>query len=435
MAELFDRYMGPQWSDNPVDRDIWQRVWDMPDGELWRTHERRKERLVAFVRRRLRDQLRRRGAPPVEIKAADEVLDPEALTIGFSRRFAPYKRGTLMFRNLERLSKLLTNPHRVVQVIFAGKAHPNDSLGKEIIKQLIQWSNRPEFRRRLVFLEDYDINVARYLVQGVDVWLNNPLPPHEASGTSGMKCPPNGGLNLSVLDGWWPEAFDGENGWAVGDGRIYSDIEYQDHIDSESIYDLIEKEVVPLYYDRGVDGMPRRWIQTMKASMSTISPVFNTNRMVAEYTEQLDAPACRRWQLLTAEDYQRGKEISSWHRHIVQDWGQVQVLSISGDENHGRELAVGDELSVKATVRLGSIKPQEVRVEIYAGRLDLDGEISDGCAVPMQCEGEVEGDSNAFNFLGKVPCQQAGPHGYAVRVVPCHPQLCHPYATGLIRWG
>ncbi len=435
MAELFDRYMGPQWADNPVDRDIWQRVWDIPDGEFWRTHERRKERLVAFVRKRLRDQLRRRGAPPAEVKAADEVLDPEALTIGFSRRFAPYKRGSLMFRNLERLGKLLTNPHRVVQVIYAGKAHPQDNMGKEIIKQLIQWANRPEFRRRIVFLEDYDINVARYLVQGVDVWLNNPLPPHEASGTSGMKVTPNGGINLSVLDGWWPEAFDGTNGWAVGDGRIYNDIEYQDHIDSESIYDLLEKEVVPMFYERGADGMPRRWIHLMKASMSTVSPMFNTNRMVAEYTEQLYAPAVRRWQLLTVDGHQRGREFTSWTRHVSEQWNQVQVVSLDAEQPEPEtELAVGDELSVQAKVRLGGIKPQEVRVEIYAGRLNIDGDISDGSSVPMQCTGEVDGD-HTFAFAGKVPCQQAGPHGYAVRVVPCHPHQCHPYSLGLIRWG
>jgi starch phosphorylase len=435
MAELFDRYMGPQWADNPVDREIWHRVRDIPDGEFWRTHERRKERLVAFVRRRLRDQLRRRGAPPADIKAADEVLDSDSLTIGFSRRFAPYKRGTLIFRNLERLGKLLTNPHRVVQVIFAGKAHPNDSLGKEMVKKVIQWASRPEFRRRLVFLEDYDINVARYLVQGVDVWLNNPLPPHEASGTSGMKCPPNGGINLSVLDGWWPEAYDGENGWSIGDGRIYSDVEYQDHVDSESIYDLLEKEVVPLYYDRGVDGIPRRWIQMMKASMSTISPVFNTNRMVAEYTEQLYAPAVRRWLLLTTDGYQRGKEFCAWSKHLSQDWGQVQILTIQTDEDDtAKELAVGDELTVRASVQLGTIKPQEVRVEVYTGRLDLDGEISDGCAVPMQCQGPADGEGT-YAFVGKIPCQQAGPHGYAVRVVPCHPHQCHPYASGLIRWA
>jgi len=339
MAELFDRYMGPQWVDNPVDREIWQRVDDIPAAELWRTHERRRERLVGFVRRRLREQLRRRGAPPAEVKAADEVLDPEALTIGFARRFAPYKRATLLFRNAERLIRLLTDPQRPMQIIFAGKAHPNDDRGKELIKQVIQWAAKPELRRRIVFIEDYDINVARYLVQGVDVWLNNPMPPHEASGTSGMKVPPNGGINMSVLDGWWPEAHDGENGWAIGDGRIYSDQEYQDHIDSESIYDLLEKEIIPLFYDRGADGVPRRWVERMKASMRTICPVFNTNRMIAEYTEQLYAPAARRWQLLSAEGYQRTKEIISWRHRVAEGWNEVEVMEVEADAEE--ELAVG----------------------------------------------------------------------------------------------
>jgi len=432
MAELFDRYMGPQWLDSPVDREIWQRVDDIPDAELWRTHERRRERLVAFVRRRLREQLRRRGAPPAEVKAADEVLDPEALTIGFARRFAPYKRGTLIFRNPERLLKILTDPQRPVQIIFAGKAHPNDNMGKELIKQVVQWATKPELRRRLVFLEDYDINVARYLVQGVDVWLNNPLPPHEASGTSGMKVPPNGGLNMSVLDGWWPEAYDGENGWAVGDGRIYDDPEYQDHIDSQSIYDLLEKEIVPMFYDRGADGIPRRWIARVKASMKSISPFFNTNRMVAEYTEQMYAPAARMWRNLSDGGFARARAVAEWSNRLAKHWGQVQILSVQA--NQKEELAVGDELEVRAKVMLGPIKPEEVRVEIYYGPLDISGDVAEGCAIPMECQGPAISDGT-YMFVGRIPCQQAGPHGYAVRVVPCHPDLCHPYATGLIRWG
>ncbi len=212
------------------------------------------------------------------------MLDPEALTIGFARRFATYKRGNLLFRNLERLTALLSNKERPLQIIYSGKAHPKDHGGKELIAEIMQFARRPEFRRRVVFLEDYDINVARYLVQGVDVWLNNPRRPLEASGTSGMKAAANGALNLSILDGWWVEGFDGENGWAIGAGEEYTDLTYQDDVESRATYDLIEQELIPLFYTRSSDGLPRGWLRRMKRAITTLAPVFNTGRMVAEYT-------------------------------------------------------------------------------------------------------------------------------------------------------
>ncbi len=277
-----------QWEERPTDHSIWKRVDHIPDAELWRTHERRRERLVVFARERLKRQLERRGAPPSEIARADEVLDPEALTIGFARRFATYKRGTLIFRNLERLGAILNNKDRPVQFIFAGKAHPRDHGGKELIAEIVHVARRPEFRRRIVFLEDYDINVARHLVQGVDVWLNNPRRPLEASGTSGMKVCCNGGLNLSILDGWWVEGYQGDNGWAIGAGEEYTDLTYQDDIESRAIYDLLEQEIVPLFYTRATRRPAARLAQGDEAlDRARCCPVFNTNRMVQEYTEML----------------------------------------------------------------------------------------------------------------------------------------------------
>ncbi|MFQ5412674.1 MAG: alpha-glucan family phosphorylase, partial [Phycisphaerae bacterium] len=295
MSHLLDRYLGPQRMETPENEEVWRRVEDIPDIELWRVHERRRVAMVAFSRRRVKEQLRRRGAPPTEVKAADEILDPEALTIGFARRFAPYKRGALIFRDTHRLLNILSEEKRPVQIIFAGKAHPRDDNGKEVIKAITSYINQPEFRRRIIFLENYDITVARMLVQGVDIWLNNPVKPREASGTSGMKVGPNGGLNFSVLDGWWPEAYDGDNGWAIDEGRIYEDSEYRDHIESEAIYELLEKEIVPMFYDRGADDLPREWIARMKASMKTLSPMFSTTRMLKEYTTLLYTPASQRW--------------------------------------------------------------------------------------------------------------------------------------------
>jgi len=291
MAQLYDRYLGIQWEERPTDYGIWRRVDHIPDAELWRTHERRRERLVAFARARLKAQLKRRGAPPSEIGRAEEVLDPDALTIGFARRFATYKRGSLIFRNLERLGAIINNKDRPVQILFAGKAHPRDHGGKELIAEILHIARRPEFRRRVVFVEDYDIHVARYMVQGIDVWLNNPRRPLEASGTSGMKVCCNGGINLSILDGWWVEGYAQNNGWAIGAGEEYTDLTYQDDVESRAIYDLLEQEIVPLFYTRSSDGLPRGWLRVMKQSMGTVCPVFNTNRMVQEYIEKCYRPS------------------------------------------------------------------------------------------------------------------------------------------------
>ncbi|MBI5966321.1 MAG: alpha-glucan family phosphorylase, partial [Deltaproteobacteria bacterium] len=248
IASLFDRYLGRRWAEDPDNVKIWERVNRIPDSELWRTHERRRERLVAFTRQRLQEQLLRHGAQKMEIQAASEVLNPEALTIGFGKRFAAYKRGDLVLKDPARLARLLNDPQRPVQIIFAGKAHPQDHFGKEVIKNIIHLANQPEFRHRMVFVEDYDMNVARYMVQGSDVWLSNPRRPLEACGTSGMKAAANGSLNMSVLDGWWAEGYEAGIGWAIGSGEEYEDSAYQDQVESQAIYDLLERYVIPLFY-------------------------------------------------------------------------------------------------------------------------------------------------------------------------------------------
>ncbi len=431
MADLLESYLGPTWTDNPADHDIWRRVEEVPDVELWRIHERRRVSLVTFARRRLRDQLRRRGAPPAEIKSAEELFDPEALTIGFARRFAPYKRGALLFSNMDRLVKIISDENRPVQFIFAGKAHPRDENGKAVIKKIISHIQDPRLRRRFVFIENYDITVARKLVQGADVWLNNPIKPREASGTSGMKVVPNGGLNLSVLDGWWPEAFDGENGWALDEGRIYDDETYRDHIEGEAIYDLLEKEVVPLFYDRASDGLPRGWIRRMKASMRTVCPMFNTTRMVEEYTNRMYAPAARRWRHLSQDSFARAKSLAQWKQALSRQWHQVRVEQVEADDD--RELPVGAKVNVSAKVHLGGVKPDDVAVELYHGRLDAHGQLVEGNSEAMSCKDHLE--NGTYCFRGQIPCYRSGQHAYAIRVVPRHADLIHRYDTGLIAWS
>ncbi|MBD3325018.1 alpha-glucan family phosphorylase, partial [candidate division KSB3 bacterium] len=300
MKQLYDRYLGLRWRREPADETVWQKAGHIASGELWFTHERRRERLVAFARRKLRSQLERRGASQKEIEAADEVLDPEALTIGFCRRFATYKRATLILRDPDRLDRILNNPDRPVQIIFSGKAHPKDDPGKSLIQQIVNLARQDRFRRRIVFLEDYDMAVARYLVQGSDVWLNTPLRPREASGTSGIKAAANGVLNLSILDGWWDEAYQPDVGWAIGRRETYEDQQYQDAVEAENLYDLLEQEVVPLFYDRSVDGLPRRWISHMKACIGKLCHFFNTHRMVQEYAEHSYLPAADQYNTLTS---------------------------------------------------------------------------------------------------------------------------------------
>ncbi|MFB0546068.1 MAG: glycosyltransferase family 1 protein [Anaerolineae bacterium] len=431
MASLYDLYLGPRWLEDPVDPTIWEGVDRIPAEELWRTHERRRERLVAFARRRLRAQLERRGAPLAEIRKADEVLDPEALTIGFARRFATYKRATLLLRDPERLTRILNDKDRPVQIIFAGKAHPRDNPAKEMIRQIIHHARREEFRGRIVFIEDYDMCLARHLVQGVDVWLNTPRRPLEASGTSGMKVAVNGGINMSILDGWWVEAYHPYAGWAIGRGEEYEDLNYQDEVESHAIYDLLEKEVIPLFYDRGPNGLPRRWIARMKAAMRSICPVFNTNRMVHEYTERFYLPAASRYQHLTEDAMTRAKTLAKWKSKLREHWPQIAIKDV--EEDIPAEIKVGAELEVRAQVYLGSLAPEDVSVELYQGPINTKGEISKGKAMAMTCA-RSNGDGS-YEFVGVIPFRASGRQGYTIRILPQHEDLSNPYVPGLILWA
>lgn len=433
MRALYDRYLGADWIERLDDEKMWAKVESIPDAELWRIHERRRVRLIAFVRARVKRQLTARGAQSAEIAAAEEILDPDALTIGFARRFATYKRGALLFRDAERLARILNQDKRPIQLVFAGKAHPKDQGGKELIAQIAHAARRPEFARRVVFIEDYDINVARHLVQGVDVWLNNPRRPLEASGTSGMKVPINGGVNLSVLDGWWVEAYgsDLENGWAIGAGEEYSDLNYQDEVESRAIYELLEREISPLFYERGLDGLPRGWIRWMKRSMATIAPVFNTSRMVAEYFRESYLPAAKRYDELSANSSAKGRELAGWLRAVHQKWNDVKV---EGTEPASTDsLAVGGELSVRATIRLSGLTPADVMVELFHGAVDAGGNIVHPDTSPMSADGSAA--DGVYHYQGRIPCRSSGQHGYAIRVRPNNVHLPRTFEPGLYRWG
>ncbi len=435
IARLYDRYLGPRWYEDATNKTIWDRVDMIPDAELWRGHERMRERLVGFVRARLRQQLLKRGTNRMWVKRASEVLDPEALTIGFARRFATYKRAALILSDPDRLDKILNNPERPVQLIFAGKAHPKDHPGKELIRQLVHMAQEDRFRNRIVFIEDYNIEVGRYLVQGVDVWLNNPRRPLEASGTSGMKVPPNGGVNLSIMDGWWCEGYDVDNGWSIGAGEDYdenpAEQAYQDDVESTNLYDLLENEIVPTFYERGSDDVPREWTRIMKNSMRTVNAEFNTNRMVEEYTERFYFPCLENAARLGADDYAKARELADWRRRMSAGWRGVSITEVSSPPLSAHP--TGTSLKVEAQVVLGDIPVNEVLVEAYHGLLGTDGEISDGETATLFA-GEA-GDNGVVTFSGDIACRRAGQRGFTVRVVPRKDGYpLDRFETGLITW-
>jgi starch phosphorylase len=431
MATLYDRYLGPSWISQPADQTVWERVDNIPDEELWQTHERRRERLIAFARRTLKAQLERRGALNSELDHAQEVLNPDVLTIGFARRFATYKRGNLFLYDLERLKRILCNKERPMQIIIAGKAHPRDNEGKELIKQIVHVARDEQLRRHIVFLENYDINLARYLVQGVDVWLNNPLRPMEASGTSGMKVVFNGGINVSTLDGWWVEGYTRDTGWSIGMGEVYDNLAYQNQVEANALYDLLEKEIGQLFYERGADDLPRKWIAKMKGSMRGLCPRFNTNRMVKEYTEKFYLPAFRQSKILQNRNMAELKSLSVWHKRMQRLWHQVKVVNLSN--NLDNSIGVGDDLEVNAWVHLGDLKPDDVMVQLLVGSLDADGEIMEPLKYSMNSI-DKSGDGS-YNYNVKVSFGGSGNHGFTVRVLPNYRLLLNPYELGLICWA
>ncbi len=357
MEDLYLQYIGENWTHNPASTELWKRIDKIPDEELWRTHERRRERLVAFARRRLMKQIKERGGSQSEIETASEILDPSALTIGFARRFATYKRATLMFRDIDRLSDILNDKKHPVQFIIAGKAHPKDEEGKRLIQEIFQVAKEERFRRKIVFIENYDMNVAHYLVEGCDIWLNNPRRPLEASGTSGMKVIANGGLNFSVLDGWWVEGFDPEVGWKIGNGEEYSDPDYQDEVEARQFYHTLENQIVPLFYSRTEDGLPRGWITKVKNSMKKLGPIFNTHRMVQEYFEKFYESSVNKRLTLSDKNWEKVKKLSEWKEYVIQNWSNVKVAKLRANKN-GEEVFVGEDYKITAEIDLGNLTPE-----------------------------------------------------------------------------
>jgi starch phosphorylase len=432
MSELFESYFGSVYVERSGAPDVWKQVYKIPDTELWRTHNKRRERLVFFARKRLRQQLRRRGASQLLVQQADQILDPTILTIGFARRFSTYKRGSLIFSDLDRLSKIINNEKQPVQLVLSGKAHPLDAPGKEIIKEIIGRSSEERFRNRIIFLEDYDINVARYLVQGVDVWLNTPRRPQEASGTSGMKAAMNGVLNLSVLDGWWVEGYNDDTGFKIGNGEEYDNVETQDLLETEMLYDTLEREVIPLFYERNGRDLPDRWIAKMKASIHMAGQNFSAQRMLMDYTNQFYMKAIESVHRLREDNYRLAREVTAWLDRMKSSWQGIEITDVEVPEMGGT-LEVGQKFPITIRVRLGDILPEDVAVQVVAGKLSSQEQIQDYKPTAAEFKPD-QSEDGIYAFTSEVICSESGRFGVTARIVPANPNLPHNFRPKLISW-
>ncbi len=430
MNRLFEEYLGADWYDHLDEPSLWERIDGVPDEALWQAHLRLKQRMIEYARRetvRHREQL---GEGPRALADAERVLDPNALTIGFARRFATYKRATLFMRDLDRLDSLMTAAGRPVQFVFAGKAHPADEPGKAFIQQIYQISRTSRFAGKILFIEDYDMATARFLNSGADVWLNNPARPREASGTSGQKASLNGLPNWSVLDGWWPEGYDGKNGWAIGEGRAYPTEETQNEADAISLYDTLEHDIVPLFYTRE-NGVPHGWVKMMKDALRTLTWRFSARRMVKDYTQRLYIPAATLGQEFNAAGYQTARDLTTWEKRVVAAWPQVGVAVEAPREG---QLAVGATIPLQAHVWLGELRPEDVQVEVVSWQDDGKGEPTEFSPTPLRLV-SPQPNGGSYTYQGDIVARHSGSLAYNVRVLPAHPCLANKFATHLVKWA
>ncbi len=429
LATLYDQYLQPDWREGHSDPKVWNDIAEIPNAELWEAHRRHKRQLLTFVRDRAAASAEERKAPASEVKRLKEVLDPEAFTIGFARRFATYKRATLLFRDLARLKRIVTNPHMPVQIVIAGKAHPLDVPGKTLIREIVQYSRDPELARHIVFVEDYSIEVARELVQSVDIWLSTPRRGEEACGTSGMKAGINGVLNVSTLDGWFDEAAEASGGWVVGDREPYSPD--RDDAHAAGIYSLLEKEIVPLFYEGREQGVPVEWIRRVKTSLRYLSLNFNCQRMVEEYRSQLYGPAHRAFQSAAQDGFAQSRERVRWNRTVVERWPNVTFV----DSGIGPDPSVltGSPVPLRAAVELGGLGPQDVRVEAVVGRVGANGELEETQVLTLA---PLEQRGTVFMFGRDFAPYATGRLGYSLRISPNHfdDPLNRP-CNALLKWA
>lgn len=430
---LYDKYFEKDWQKRLYEKSVWENIDNVPDEELWKIHYALKIKMISFIREKLKEQRTQNGESIESIKQADFLLDPDALTIGFARRFATYKRANLIFRNIERIKRILNKPEMPVQIIFAGKAHPADRPAHEVIKSINDIARQEGFKGKVILVENYNMTLARNLVQGVDVWLNNPRRPLEASGTSGQKVCINGIINFSILDGWWCEGYNGRNGWAIGDETFYDNEYSQDNADSESIYDILEKQIIPLYYDKNVNGIPARWVKVMKESIKSVAPQFSTHRMVQEYTRNMYIPSMERIIKIQASGYDFARQLADWKLQVLKNWPQVQITAEKTMSMLKEQKSIsGEPVHFTTTAVLGQLPPESVRVELYYGTIGEDGAIDNPQVKAMDLVERSE--DGTYKYEADVKLIEGGEYGYTFRVVPNNPDMINDFEMGLIRW-
>ncbi len=433
MDDLLSKYVSPAWDE--AGPEEWSGIVQARDDEVWRVREQSREALVTVVRDRLRHVLLSSGASISDAAWTDNVLDPRYLIVGFARRFASYKRATLLLSQPDRLRALLLDDANPMQLVFAGKAHPADEIGKEMISRIVRFSRDPSVRHRIVFVEDYDISVARAITQGSDVWLNTPRRPMEASGTSGEKAALNGALNCSILDGWWDEMFNGRNGWAVSSAESYHDLGRRDEVEADSLFEILERQIVPLYYERRNERFHREWVQRIKESLSSLGPKVQASRMVRDYVETLYEPIAARADAMSEPDHGRAQALARWKQHVVSAWSGVAVLSVA-TETATTTVDLGGVREVTAEVGLGNLSADDVEVQLIHGQVAVNDELIDTEAIPMKrVSSSGHAASATLTYSGRFTCDQAGRHGYTVRIVPAHADLAFPVEMGCISWA
>ena len=438
LKQLYNKYLIPYWQDKIQYDYVWEKIKNIPDDKLWEAHQARKQKLLTLVKNNVTERLRRSGYNYDDINAITSKLDPNALTIGFARRFATYKRATLIFKDLERITQILNNADRPVQLIFAGKAHPADKQGQDLIKFIHDVSMMPQFKGKIFLLENYNIAMSRYLISGVDVWLNNPRRPMEASGTSGQKASVNGVINFSVLDGWWAEGYNQKNGWRIGFNSDYESYEAQDVTDSQNIYETLEEKIIPAYYNKDKNGISKEWLGIMKESIMSTGGKYSTSRMLSDYTSKFYIPLCNLHNKYY-KDLSEVTEFNTWKNDIYRNWKDIKITQ----KNNVNDIAIdaGKCISVKCQVELPNIDPEHVSVECYYGKILENGVVEDISIIPMQQVKTKSKDSansaensKVFEYETKIELKTGGNYGYTFRVMPKHEMLLEPANMDLIKW-
>lgn len=430
LKELYNKYLMPYWQDNIHEDKVWEKINNIPDKTLWETHQDRKEKLLKLVKDNTTQRLRRLGYSYEEINEITSKLNPNALTIGFARRFATYKRATLIFKDLERITQILNNSEKPVQLIFAGKAHPADKEGQDLIKRIHEISMMPQFKGKIFLLENYNIAMSQYLVSGVDVWLNNPRRPMEASGTSGQKASVNGVVNFSVLDGWWAEGYNQENGWTIGTNAEYNSYEEQDIADSQSMYRTLEDKIIPTYYNKNEEGISPKWIRIMKNSIISTGGKYSTARMLVDYTNNLYMPLCN----LTKKYYKNVDTVAEynlWKKNLYINWKDIKITQTNNLDNI--TIDAGNNIEVKCEVELPNVDLDNITVECYYGKILDNGIVENVSIIPMKLT-EKDEESKKYEYTTKIELKTGGNYGYTFRVMPKHEMLLDAENLNLVKW-